>query len=532
MFRLTTLAATVAASFGAHAALYNVYLQAPEGASTSRQTYGVAVTPETNKCWTSACSENTSNMAVEVKNYREGFKYRDESPFFIPFGFDYLDDGDDWTGFRNYCSNLLGYTRVLCDEWATAQYTNGYAIEKSGNYQGSLTYIDTNQVYGENSVINSLTKSGVTVEAIGSRRTGTSRSVAFNQAISGVDLPLASNKESRAWDSVEFDNGSGNATYTVGSVSTAYAGSSISNNSNAAIWKDNVLEATIGWDGGAVNGNYLAQGSARDITVFNSKLYAVGYNSASDVRFTASVFESSDGSSWTKRSVTGFPYALTEYASQSLHTVNENGIAVGSAKLNQALNGAYANTLFYVDDLNNPTYKALSGGIFFSGVNGQVGAINNSNDLVGTIDYETSKEINGRPRAKRAFIVNLGASAHSNNNPAPLGGQARYLDDLTSGDGATQNNNQFRIIEAADINDAGVIAATAYYCAGGYDSEAVNAACSTDATLVGVKLVPIAGQTAADITPRPVVQSTISRQGGSLGLILLTVLGFIGLRRK
>jgi len=77
-----------------------------------------------------------------------------------------------------------------------------------------------------------------------------------------------------------------------------------------------------------------------------------------------------------------------------------------------------------------------------------------------------------------------------------------------------------------------VIAATAYYCAGGFDSTAIDAKCTAGASLAGVKLVPISGRTANDITPRPVTQTTVERQGGSLGILLLTVLGLLGFRRK
>ena len=92
--KVTTLAALVAASFSANAALYNVYKSAPEGASTNLQTYGVAISQEATDCWSAAsCDNSTSKLAVEVKRYREGFQYRDEAPFFLPFGWRYLDDG-------------------------------------------------------------------------------------------------------------------------------------------------------------------------------------------------------------------------------------------------------------------------------------------------------------------------------------------------------------------------------------------------------------------------------------------------------
>lgn len=527
IFKISTVAATIAASFAANAALYNVYLEAPEGASTSLLTYGVAVSEETSSCWTTtSCTSSTSKIATEVKRFRDGFSYRDEAAFAIPFGWTYLDD--NWDGFRNYCRAYLGYTTTLCENWATAQYTNGYKKEQDGSYTGSIAYYDGASLYSESAIVNSIDNGSAT----GNRRDGaTPRSIAFSKVDAGAakDLPLGSYTESHAWKTL-YD---GSDYYTVGSVTRTGNHATSDNDSQAAVWKNGILQTPISWLGGSSSGDRRAHGSARDIIKGATNFYAVGYNSSSDVRFRATVFKSTDitGTSWTSTEVSGFPYDADQYLNQTLQAVNDNKKAIGTAKLGRALNGAYANTLFYVPDVSaaTPVYTEFSGSIFFTGANGIAGNINNHNDVVGTIDYETHSETNGKPRAQRAFITNLGYVAGSS---APIGGQARYLDDLTSGSGATENNNQFRIIQASDINDAGVIAATAYYCAGGYDSEAIDASCSAGASLVGVKLVPINGQDASDISPRPVTQVTVERQGGTLGFLALGLLGLLGFRRK
>ncbi|WP_100752327.1 DUF3466 family protein [Vibrio salilacus] len=523
--KITTLAATVAASFGANAALYNVYMSAPEGTSSSLQTYGVAVSDEATSCWSASCDASTSELAVEVKRYREGFQYRDEAPFFLPFGWSYLDDGYD--GFRSYCRNFLGYQTTQCDLWADFQYTKGYKNEIDGNYAGSIAYLDGgSELFAENTVVNSINSAFPT----GNRRDGaTYRNRAFTSVngTSTIDLSLddvglthVTHDQSHSWKTLK----DGTDYYTVGSVTKSY--DSASNNSYAAVWKNNDLQEPISWFGNnKTNGDRRAHGSARDIVKIGSDFYAVGYNSDSDVYFRATVFKSNDAVTWSSTPVSGFPYDRSEYANQTLQAVNNNKIAIGTAKLNRPLNGSYSNTLFYVDNIDSPSYKAFSGGIFFSGANGKAGSINNHDEVVGTIDYDRHSETNGNPRGKRAFIAPLTANAK-----APLQGKAWYLDDLTYGSNATTDNNEFRIIEAADINDAGVIAATAYYCAGGWDSEAFNAACRAGASLVAVELVPIQGATS--ISKRPVEQSTIERQGGTLGLLALTLLGLLGLRRK
>ncbi|EGA66133.1 DUF3466 family protein [Vibrio brasiliensis] len=529
IFKVSLVAATVAASFGANAALYNVYLEAPEGTSSSLQTYGVAIAPNATVCWSNACSESTSVMATEVKRYREGYQYRDESPFFLPFGYDYLEDNLD--GFRSYCRNYLGYTDTLCDDWGTQQYTNGYKKEQDGDYAGSIAYLDGTQLsYSQNTVVNSIDDSGDTV---GNTNNGaTNRMLAFVDVEQDEFKPADTSdfEESHAWAKKNLNG----TDYVVGSITRDNAGTSIERTSKATVWKDigggSFDEVEISWSSAAARDRYMPQGSARDIMydAGTTTYYAVGYNSDSNERLRAAVFESSDGTTWTSSFVDDFPYEESEYANQTLQAVNDNGIAIGTAKLNQALNGAYANTLFYVNSLSSPTYKAFSGSIFFSGANGKAGNINNHNDVVGAIDFESHKETNGKPRAKRAFIANLGTTSDS----APIGGVARYLDDLTYGSGASTNNNQYRIIEAADINDAGIIAATALYCSGGFDSEAIDADCSSGGSYVGVKLVPINGQTANDISARPVAQETIERQGGTIGFITLTLLGLLGFRKK
>ncbi|MCQ6497985.1 DUF3466 family protein, partial [Vibrio parahaemolyticus] len=83
-------------------------------------------------------------------------------------------------------------------------------------------------------------------------------------------------------------------------------------------------------------------------------------------------------------------------------------------------------------------------------------------------------------------------------------GKACFLDDLTNGANdhsasardISDSNNDFRIINASDINDAGVISATAMKCAGGYDTTAHNSNCSSgEEKIDDVKLKTIPGET-------------------------------------
>ncbi|AIW14036.1 DUF3466 domain-containing protein [Vibrio tubiashii] len=560
IFKISAVAATVAASFAANAALYNVYPEHPEGANTSILTYGVAISPETvksgtNTCWDEACSESTSAMATEVKRYREGFNYRDEAPFFLPFGWNYLDD--DWDGFRNYCRNYLGYADTLCENWANAQYNNGYKNEwVDKNFAGSIAYLNGSVVKADvNTVVTDIYNDGGTLKPVGSSQdtniTAYRSFKGFVASDSVTETGAADFNSALYWARKELATAAGTKIFTVGSITRNNINTDNRRiyTSKPSVWLGTspAVLTEIPWPNSdrKENGDNRSQGSARDIIVDsndNSILYAVGYTSDGDVRLKAAVFKSKDsGSTWEafgsggSNLVTGFPFDSEKYANQTLQAVNNNKIAIGTTKLNERQSGAYANSLFYVTNLDAPAYTAFSGSIFFTGANGKAGAINNHNDVVGTIDFESHPESSGsggKPRAQRGFITNLGAApATVPGSAAPIGGQARYLDDLTYGSGASTDNNQFRIVEASDINDAGVIAATAYFCSGGFESEAIDAKCTAGASLVGVKLVPISSSDRS-ITPRPVTQTTVERQGGSLGILVLTVLGLLGFRRK
>ena len=62
-----------------------------------------------------------------------------------------------------------------------------------------------------------------------------------------------------------------------------------------------------------------------------------------------------------------------------------------------------------------------------------------------------------------------------------------------------------------------------YLCHGGKEGEE---------KIVAVKLIPIAGATAADIQARPQIELKVEREGASLGWLALGLLSLLGFRRK
>ncbi|WP_462053567.1 DUF3466 family protein, partial [Vibrio cholerae] len=319
--------------------------------------------------------------------------------------------------------------------------------------------------------------------------------------------------------------------------------------SKPAIWKNDGTAVELNWPSNLENkNNRLAQGSMRDVIESGGKLYAVGYSSfdADNNYMQASVFvldntsNFSNVASWTTKAVSG---AESRIGGDYIHSnsvvtdVNKNLVALGSAKRagSRPENGAAGNRLFVIEDVSasTPTANFLTGGIFFTGAGGKAGAINSYNEIVGQVDANDTRENDGKPRRKRGFIYPYSANGSDPSRMAIFANKAWLLDDLTNDNTATGNNNQFRIIDATDINDAGVISATALKCSGGYDTTAHNSLCSNrEETVVAVKLVPIVNATSANIQQRSTEEQASERKGGSFGLGLLMVLGVLGFRRK
>ncbi|NOH70072.1 DUF3466 family protein [Vibrio pectenicida] len=533
ILKLSSVTLSLVGSLSANAAIYNVYDYQPV-VNSSAKTYGVAIKPENGavNCWNGTnCSQADYEIAFEEKLYNEGFEYRDEAPFRYALGYDLLEEGYD--GFKSYCNSFLGYNDGGCSRWADEAYNKGYAQESSNT---SYAYIESsaNQVQNTqpNVIINNFTS---TADVIGTYYGGSllNRTVAYSGGNSPI---LTASSQTFNQNKVWAKTSSGSDDIIVGSVSKQSTQNGNDYISYATIWRDDGTSAKIvTWQGAAEENRRAPQGSARDVAIVGGITYAVGYNSDSEERPVATVFNV-DRTNLTATSSIINRYSSTDYLNSLLTSINNNGYAIGEAKYATPINGAYANSLFYITDPTNPngSFKEFSGTIFFTGANGKAGAINNYDEAVGSIDYQTHTETgsNGKQRGQRGFITPL----NSSRTKAPLNGRGWYLDDLTN-DGSTEsNNNQFRIIDATDINDAGVISATAYYCAGGYDTTYLDSKCNGGTQgaekIVAVKLVPIENATSSNIQTRGLSPAPVDRKGGSLSWFALSLIGLLRFRRK
>ncbi|EHU0383349.1 DUF3466 family protein [Vibrio cholerae] len=559
-FKRSILASAVLlATQTANAALYQVMEVTPSTGQSYGSAWGVAIQPSTG---TDSCFNNSTVGSVNCQNFAlagetriekastgkavDGLSYRDEVAFGIDNAFVYVQERND---FERYCYSELLYS--TCNTWADPHWNRWQAEINSTQVANSIAFIGTGTTgapidESQNVIVNSLTSNATPIGI--NVKTGDVTTYRRNanaiQARSTVAPNITDALYTRAWKT--------DGVYTVGSISR-----SSNNNEGAyfyskpAIWKNSNGETVeLSWPTGTEpnRNNRLAQGSMRDVVENGGKLYAVGYISydTDNHYMQASVFELdntsnfSNAASWKTKAVSG---AESRIGGDYIHSnsvvtdVNKNLVALGSAKRagSRPENGAAGNRLFVIEDVSasTPTANFLTGGIFFTGAGGKAGAINSYNEIVGQVDANDTRENDGKPRRKRGFIYPYSANGSDPSRMAIFANKAWLLDDLTNDNAATGNNNQFRVIDATDINDAGVISATALKCSGGYDTTAHNSLCSNrEETVVAVKLIPISDPSVAKIQQRSTEEQASERKGGSFGLGLLMVLGVLGFRRK
>ncbi|HIF9365330.1 TPA: DUF3466 family protein [Photobacterium damselae] len=289
------------------------------------------------------------------------------------------------------------------------------------------------------------------------------------------------------------------------------------------------------------------QGNAKSVALVNGKPIAVGY-STDDVRNDyyanrAAVFtpksdmdiNNPKADDWSIKFIPGTEIndGSDRNLSYSMATaINASGKVAGVAKNFNSEDRSYAERMFIYDNASNQTKFLTSSvnSLFFNGSNGYLSSINDANKAVGWVDIEKVNQVDGRERRQRAFLYNDGQA-----DGALTANGAWLVDDLTNGGTESAHNNQYRIAQATGINDKGEISATALKCTSDgvtpkqYSDTSPLAQCDGYEVLTAVKLEPVAGGT---IEPRKDVEEPVKRSGGSLGVLALTVLGFIGFRRR
>ncbi|MGR5252083.1 DUF3466 family protein [Vibrio astriarenae] len=581
-FKLSVVTTALLSAFAAKAEIQPMYNIVPvelsadvQNSFTPNEVHGVAIQPVSdsqnalfgkNGCFDDSTGIDCNDaflLGAEARISVEGVSIKDEAPFAMDASFGYIEDYDS---FKSYCYRELLYS--TCESWASTNW-NAWSRQLNGvqNLQsfversdGLYPNTDFNNVLNRLAIEQDSDGDVVRVIPVGIQTTKASGSVygARLGIQSNLELDIADDVEDyRTWARLDTSIDDFPVSYVVGSSSR------IRNNtngdhfiSNATVWKSEnggVYEyARIGWPSGKEkDGERLAQGSIRDIALTTSGIYAVGYNTYDNNNnyYEASVFRVNDDGDFVN--VGGISGAQAKnsdgdviYSNTQLVSMNDNGVAIGESKLygSRPENGAAANKPFVVEDIvsaRSAKYLQNYGqSLFFTGVGADLGAINNFNEIVGAIDATQARENDGQPRRRRGFIYtvpNLDTSMRAD----LFRNKAWLLDDLTNDGNQNSDNNKYRIIAASDINDAGVISATAIYCSVGYDDTTHNSYCGNrqvQEQVVAVKLVPNPASLEEDgtpsIEPRGVNDPPVERQGAGFGWLFLAALGFLGFRRK
>ncbi|WP_305454638.1 DUF3466 family protein [Photobacterium leiognathi] len=280
------------------------------------------------------------------------------------------------------------------------------------------------------------------------------------------------------------------------------------------------------------------QASAKSVALVDGLPLAAGYSTSNVLddfyAMQAAYFkaDNADLISWTRTFVPGLsikPGDDRDFTYTIANAVNNQSMIVGDAKGNgEKPLRAY---VYKIGDSSAQFLDKLVPSLFFKDSNSHASALNNHDQVVGWVDTTNGTKVE---RKHRAFTYIAG------DTQGPLASKnAWLLDDLVNG---APGANQYRIINATGINDAGVISATALYCDNGhddngYDNTSLNAYCKGGEAgaekYVSVKLTPIKGAKASDIIKRAEQEDEpVKRSGGSLGILALTALGFIGFRRR
>ncbi|MGL6314913.1 DUF3466 family protein [Vibrio sp. WXL103] len=565
-FKLSVVTSALLSAFAVNAApMYQVVpVEVPNDLVDSSfiESHGIAIQPSAEGdelgCFAPDADETQCSgylLGGETRNTVDGISLKDEAPFGMDVSFGYIEERRD---FRSYCYRELLY--ATCDESWSREYWSAWQDDLNG-VQNLQSFVEGDDIVYDNTDFNNvITRLDIDGNPIGIQSTKAADSVSAPRreivAVSPYDLSASLDgledevEDYRAWATLTTDDGT---VYIVGSSSV------VRNNTNgnhftskATVWTstdDGFDYTAIAWESGkGKDGERLAQGSMRDIAQVGEEIYAVGYNTwdSSENYLEASVFKLGEDGFENESGVSGARIENSKdervNSNTQLVSLNQNGVAIGESKLrgSRPENGAAANRPFVVLDItDSPSAKYLQTydqELFFSGMGADLGAINNYNEIVGEIDASRLRESDGQPRRRRGFIFTVPGLDSPREDLYRQ--KAWLLDDLTNDGEVDGFNNQYRIISASDINDAGVIAATAIFCEGGYDDTAHNAYCGNrqgEEKVVAVKLVP--NQLSADdeiptITPRELNDPPVERQGAGFGWLFLAALGVFGLRRR
>ncbi|WP_440877255.1 DUF3466 family protein [Thalassotalea sp. PLHSN55] len=210
------------------------------------------------------------------------------------------------------------------------------------------------------------------------------------------------------------------------------------------------------------------------------------------------------------------------YFNSRAYDINDNNFAVGEAYT--YVNGSLRTKAYYVD-VNEEVPRMVVPDAYFSGASSTARAINNNGKFVGEGEVETHNDSSSNPRRREAYVYDIFETDEDK--------QLQNLNDLIRTCEGGENTQQYSIVEARDINDNDVIAATALVSVDRLDEKGEpvldeNGTPEQEDVVRAVLLKPISGE--VEECPDP--DELVERQGASFGLFSFFALFGLALGRS
>ena len=196
--------------------------------------------------------------------------------------------------------------------------------------------------------------------------------------------------------------------------------------------------------------------------------------------------------------------------------INDNGLAVGyTHEISTSVK-----KFFYVDTtVPESEMKLITPKDFFTTSKSTAFAVNSTGIIVGEAEIESHNDSTNNPRRTAGFL-------YDTSNDAPV------MTDLNT---LLECNSEYNVLNASDINDEGLISATAVIKSDSYDAKGeLRLDASGNAIRIdvvrAVLLKPITGGVIDDCSE---VEEKVERQGASIGgIAILALFSLLGLRRR
>ena len=205
------------------------------------------------------------------------------------------------------------------------------------------------------------------------------------------------------------------------------------------------------------------------------------------------------------------------YPFSKAHDINDNGLVVGYSR---AVDFDLGKRFFYVDSsVPNSEMEIIIPNGFFTSSESTAFAVNSTGIIVGEAEIETHNDSPQNPRRTAGFMFDV-----SSDSPKVI--------DLNS---LLACDSQYNVLKANDINDEGLISATAVVKSESYDAkgEAILDESGNPVLIDVVRAVLLEPIPGGEIEDCGLTEDKVERQGASFsGLIIFSLFTLFAIRRR